>query len=53
LVEKFKDFGGICGLQFQDSTVLYPEVGGSKFPRGFGKYPPKRMALDIGRAWSS
>jgi len=37
MVEKLNDFEGICGFQFQDSTVLYPEDGGSKFPREFGK----------------
>jgi len=48
-----KDFGGICGLQFQDTTVLYPEDGGNKLPREFGKYPSKCIALHLRRPWSS
>jgi hypothetical protein len=48
-----ENFGGIYCLQFQDSNVLYPEDGGSKFPREFGKYPPNYMALDLTRASSS
>lgn len=47
------NFGEIYCLQIQDSNVLYPEDGGSKFPREFGKYPPNYTALDLTPASSS